>query len=328
MVPNYNGAEFLRVTIPALLGQTYPDVRVVVVDNRSTDDSLAVLRGFRDPRLRVVPADDHVPIMANFNRTLALADTPACALCASDEVYEPDWVATLLPLLEAHPEAFAATPKCDSADADGRVYLSPQERYKDTFWPPDDPCAFAPSTLAGLLLRGNFLVLTTVLFRTSVLRELGPFNDRYQFVADWEYWFRGAFAGYSIVGSHRRLAHYRRHAGMTTRKLNANLSRFGEEAELCRWAAEQCHARGWRPSADPDYGLVNRSLLSEFAALLAAGATDPARRLFAYGCATIPGFRSTLPGVLARTALSGGRTGGRALRALEWGYLRLLTRLR
>ena len=46
IIPNYNYSRFLDQAINSVLNQTYPDIELIVVNNGSTDDSLAVLQKY------------------------------------------------------------------------------------------------------------------------------------------------------------------------------------------------------------------------------------------------------------------------------------------
>jgi len=48
----YNKGQFLRETIPSVLSQSFTDFEFVIFDNKSTDDSVAIIGGFDDPRIR------------------------------------------------------------------------------------------------------------------------------------------------------------------------------------------------------------------------------------------------------------------------------------
>lgn len=321
LVPNYNYGRYLQQTVPALLGQTYPHFRLIVVDNHSTDDSVAVVRRFDDPRLRLVAHDTHVSISANFDRAMDLVDSPFFATCAADEVYEPQWLEVMMALLASRADAFAACCKANTADAEGRIFLDWPERYKGTFWPPEEPCVMEPARCLPRLLKAAFLIWTTAVFRTEAFHRIGPINHRLGFSGDWEFWIRGLVAGFSIVGTHRPLVHYRRHANMTSKRGLANLERFRDELTIIEWGARAAYEHGWIPAPTPDYNLVRKTLLAEFIVRLSSSDREGARAVLTFGQENIPGFRNSASDRVMRMALLARRLGGLGLRACQNGYL-------
>jgi glycosyltransferase involved in cell wall biosynthesis len=71
VTPVYNGAEFLAECIESVLAQTYANWDYTIVDNCSTDESLAIAQKFadQDPRIRVVKNDRFLNILENHNHT-------------------------------------------------------------------------------------------------------------------------------------------------------------------------------------------------------------------------------------------------------------------
>src|SRR5260221_9513391 len=89
VVPNYNGASFLRQTFEWILAQRDPDFQVVVADNCSTDGSVDIARSYHDDRLTVALATVHVSMSENWNRALGYVRTPYAVVAHADDMYEP-----------------------------------------------------------------------------------------------------------------------------------------------------------------------------------------------------------------------------------------------
>src|SRR4051812_28370728 len=100
VMPVYNGARHLHEALASLL-----PARVIVVDDASTDDSVAIARA---RGLDVVQNDRRLGLAENWNRCVELVTTPYFVLAHQDDVYEPGYAEALLALLEAHPRAFIA----------------------------------------------------------------------------------------------------------------------------------------------------------------------------------------------------------------------------
>jgi glycosyltransferase involved in cell wall biosynthesis len=325
VIPNYNGARYLRQTIESILAQGDSAFQLVVSDNCSTDDSLDLARSYRDPRVAVVAADRHVSMSANWNRCMDSVRTPYFVLAHADDLYDPDYLAVMLPLLRSHERAFMAHCAVHSIDEQGRALDLPVDKYKTLFYPREDPYARPPCEEAAWLRKGNYILAPSAIYRTAHVRSVGGFNERFQFVPDWEYWFRGVFMGFQIAGTRRRLLSYRRHRHSLTKDAESNLSRYSEELELLAWLAPAGHAAGCFSDATPDYGLVSNTLMSEFVDRLSRGDADGAERLAVFARNHVPGFRRSVRDFVMRGARPFGALGGRTLGGFREGYLHLLT---
>ncbi len=107
VVVNWNGAHLLPPCLDALAAQTHPSFEVVVVDNASADDSLAVLA--RYPAVRVVRNAANLGFAGGNNSALRSVTTPFAVLLNNDATPEPDWLERLLaPFEEPGAERLAA----------------------------------------------------------------------------------------------------------------------------------------------------------------------------------------------------------------------------
>jgi glycosyltransferase involved in cell wall biosynthesis len=325
VVPNYNGARYLAETIDSLLAQRDPDFAVIVADNRSTDGSVEIARSYRDPRLSVIVGDTHVSMSENWNRCIDYVQSPYFVLAHSDDVYEPDYLSTMLPLLKGEAQAFMAHCRAFNIDQDGRVLDLPLEQFKLRFYPAQDPYCRTPCEEAAWLRQGNYFQAPAAIYRTDLVRRIGPFNTSVQFVPDWEYWLRGVLAGYRMPATRRQLIRYRRHPGSLSTAFEVDLRKYREEIALLEWLAGAGHAAGCFADARPDYGLVVNTLTSGVADRLARGDLGGALQLAAFARERVPGFRGSGRDRAIAIALRLGRAGGAMLTSGRQAYLKLLT---
>lgn len=110
IIANWNGARHLRVCLDSLRRQTHPDFEVIVVDNGSTDESVAMVqREYPDVQLLALP--ENYGFVVACNRGAALARGEVLVMLNNDTEAEPGWLEALCRALEAHPEAGAAASK-------------------------------------------------------------------------------------------------------------------------------------------------------------------------------------------------------------------------
>lgn len=89
---NYNGARYLTDAIRSVLGQTLADLELIIADDASTDDSLAVIAqaAAGDPRVRVLKARRNGGPGPARNRALAAARGRFIAVFDSDDLMAPE----------------------------------------------------------------------------------------------------------------------------------------------------------------------------------------------------------------------------------------------
>jgi len=162
-MPVFNAAPFLERALASVLSQSFEDFELLIIDDGSTDDSAAILKGVGDSRVRVW----HQPnsgLVASINRGITYAGEqgiPFVARMDGDDVSEPTRLATQLDLLQRHPEAAACSCNCVYIDASDRIIGA-------------STVPLSPSLIAWELrhnLRG--MVHGAATFRTAALAAVG-----------------------------------------------------------------------------------------------------------------------------------------------------------
>ncbi|MCU0270597.1 MAG: glycosyltransferase [Acidimicrobiales bacterium] len=88
-IPNYNYARYVGDTVRSVLEQSHRDVEVLVSDNASTDDSVAVVRAVADERVRVSVNRCNVGFAGNLDRAVRGASGDVALLLSSDDLMLP-----------------------------------------------------------------------------------------------------------------------------------------------------------------------------------------------------------------------------------------------
>lgn len=113
VVLNWNGRALLEEFAPHWLVHTPEYAELVIVDNGSTDDSVAYLRAHY-PQVRLITFDTNYGFAEGYNRAIAMLDHPIVVLLNSDAAPTAGWLEEPLALLELHPEVAAVQPKIRS----------------------------------------------------------------------------------------------------------------------------------------------------------------------------------------------------------------------
>jgi glycosyltransferase involved in cell wall biosynthesis len=174
----YNGARFLEQGIRSVLAQTFTDFELVIWDNRSGDDSAAIVRRFSDPRIHYHLAPRHTTLALARRQAFGLLNGEWIGILDVDDLWRPDKLQRQVALAESHPEAgFIYCATAIVAEQGAAYHDLPFGRITRKL-PEGD--------IYARLLRGNFISVASLLIHRQRLAELGGFSGRYPIMED--YW--------------------------------------------------------------------------------------------------------------------------------------------
>ncbi len=179
VIPAYNREALIGETLASVRAQTLRDYEVFVVDDGSTDDTEARVRGM-DSRFRYLRVPHSGPGAAR-NAGLALAASRYVAFLDSDDWWGERCLEKLESALDGCPQAGFAY--CDYATFDARGEIEPaclKPKYKQG------------GDLFGALLEEDFVCTGGLLFRRECLVRFGGFDASLPVVEDWDLWLRVA----------------------------------------------------------------------------------------------------------------------------------------
>ncbi|MEU6409268.1 glycosyltransferase family 2 protein [Microbispora sp. NPDC046933] len=188
IVPNYNYARTLGLCLSALRRQTYPSIEVIVVDDRSTDDSVEIAHRHG---ARVVVTETNIGAPAARNLGVEHARGDVLFFVDSDLALAEDVVEHAVGLLTSDP---ALGVVCGTYDPEPLIPDSLVERYRSLqlhYWISGD--------------EGEITTIYSALFamRAEVFREVGPLNPALRHSENAEYGHRITRLGYRIVLDNR-----------------------------------------------------------------------------------------------------------------------------
>lgn len=105
IIPLYNKAPYVRKTVESVLGQTFGDYELIIVDNGSNDGSHEIVAAFTDHRIKIVRLEENVGVSNARNKGVAMASAPIVTFLDADDWWEPTFLEEMAGLIDRHPDA-------------------------------------------------------------------------------------------------------------------------------------------------------------------------------------------------------------------------------
>jgi glycosyltransferase involved in cell wall biosynthesis len=199
VTPSYNQAQFLEQTIRSVLEQDYPDLEYIIVDGKSSDGSLDLIRKYSDKLSWWVSEPDRGQTDA-LNKGFSHATGELLAWLNSDDTYVPGAIREAVEFFKANPNAALIYGDANYIDESGRVvgrFPAAQTDYR-------------------LLRRGYVHIPQQAsFFRADLWRQVGPLDPSFFFAMDYDLWVRLA-ARSPLVYHPRVWANFRLHGDSKT----------------------------------------------------------------------------------------------------------------
>jgi glycosyltransferase involved in cell wall biosynthesis len=203
VMPVYNGEKFLRPAIESVIGQSFQDFELLVVDGGSTDSSRQILNAFRAEDKRVKVIDQPRPgYAAALNSGIDKAAHELIAMMDADDLMMPNRLERQLSFMMSHPRASVVCSYAYLIDIKGKIIGTSQNDVDvERGIEERDPTLFSE------------IVNPSVLMRRSDIVKVGGYRETFIFAADRDMWTRLATSGYNIKCQPEFLLGYRLHMG-------------------------------------------------------------------------------------------------------------------
>lgn len=189
VIPLYNKEEHVERALISVLTQSYQNLRIIVVDDGSTDAGAARVMGMveKDDRVQLI-RQSNAGVSAARNRGVAAATTELIAFLDADDAYAPSFLADVVKLAEKHPQpvAYAFNYEIILPSGEHRLGVDNQRA-----------CNGAMGLLEFLKIgvHGSPVFSSTVVVRRSALLEAGGFPIGVRLGEDIDTWLRLLFHG-------------------------------------------------------------------------------------------------------------------------------------
>ena len=174
----YNGMPFLRTALDSILGQTFRDFELLIIDDGSTDDSRQLVMSYDDQRIRLIVNESNRGLTPSLNLALQHARGVYVARHDADDISEPHRLARQVAYLQNNPEIALLGTSYTKIDEHGNE-LGRRHMPVDS------------TRIQWCLLFFCPFAHTSVMFRRAlVLDRVGTYDESYKYAQDYDLWSR------------------------------------------------------------------------------------------------------------------------------------------
>jgi len=176
----YNAARFLRQSVESVFAQTFADFELVVIDDASADNSLAILESFQDPRILIIRHAKNLGVSISRNDALERANGEFIAIMDADDVCSPLRLERQVRFLEQNPKVgLVGCGVYDNIDSEGAILhtsIEPQSNFD----------------IQRTLMHDWCLLHSSVMFRRTYAKRVGGYRSCYEPIEDHDFVLRVA----------------------------------------------------------------------------------------------------------------------------------------
>lgn len=183
MIPSYNHAQYVHEALESVLAQTFQDFEVIVSDDHSPDQTVAIIRNFDDPRISVHVFSQNVGATMNHEYCWKHCTSPYIALLNSDDVWLPEHLEKAVAHLDTHPSCGAVFSWCSYIDEESNIIDPCSELFKQ-------PNRTRAEWLRHFFTKGNCICHPSMVIRREVYDKIGFYSRSLRQLPDFNEWIR------------------------------------------------------------------------------------------------------------------------------------------
>jgi glycosyltransferase involved in cell wall biosynthesis len=176
----YNGEKFLSEAIESILNQSFSDFEFIIIDDKSTDSSLEIIKSFADLdcRIIIIQNKENIGLTKSLNHGLKFAKGDYIARMDADDVSMVDRLSVQFKEFLSNQNVLVVSGNIDYINSAGEE-LFKTKRYTN-------PCMIAWGLFFGNCLGGH----SQVMFKLKPVIELGGYSEKFKYAQDYELWGR------------------------------------------------------------------------------------------------------------------------------------------
>lgn len=192
-IPAYNCEKYIASAIKSVLKQTYKDFELLIINNHSTDNTLAIIEGFKDDRIRIIRNKENIGAKNNWNKSLEEAKGEYIKILPADDILADQCIEKQIRIFQDKKNEGVSIVSCLShiVNKRGSIIMT-REKVFQMGGRVSGKAVIKKSIRCGRNIIGE---AGSLLFKNKILKAAGFFDDSFPYVIDLDLWFRVLLTG-------------------------------------------------------------------------------------------------------------------------------------
>lgn len=210
VLPVYNGEDTILETINSILNQTISNLRLIVLDNGSTDRTTSIVENVRDPRIKIIEFSHKKDLSESLNRAFSINISCPMCLCHADDIFYPEYAENILRAITEYPEVEVFFSNADIINEKGALVFSVKNLVKKVI-------NYFDPVLMGEYSALRLIFMNTLIAPSACFVKGGNaidyiFDNKFAFYVDVDLWCQFLFDNRCLRVVKKSLIGYRVHA--------------------------------------------------------------------------------------------------------------------
>ncbi|WP_336837812.1 glycosyltransferase family 2 protein [Sphingobacterium siyangense] len=179
VMPAYNAAKYINETLQSFIDQTFRDWKLIIINDASTDNTGQIIEEWqnKDNRIQVIHNEVNLRITRTMNKGIQFVKSVFFARVDSDDILLPNHFESLIAYLNQHPDIDICGSQVITIDGQGNF------RRKWNY-------EIEPDWIKQSSIFACPFLQSSVVMRTSVIKNLNGYREEMELIEDYELWIR------------------------------------------------------------------------------------------------------------------------------------------
>ena len=230
-IPVFNGENFIKDCLNSIILQTYKNFEVIIVDNNSNDKTLQIVKSFNDSRIKIYSNEKNIGAINNFTKCIELATGEYFVMIPHDDIMHQNFINETSDILNKNENVGIVYAGVDYIDKNKNIIKKAINYNTDMHFKKHE-------TINDIVK--NFMPIQLPMVRTSILKQIGKFDEEYSLFSDVNLWLKIMYLDWDVYFISKTLSSLRRHEkqaqrGFQVQDTNLMSEHFGMQLEKNFW---------------------------------------------------------------------------------------------